>query len=126
MTEQRQDMTEQRQPIAEQRQHRTEQRHLTEQDYGSATSLVAADVRDKLGLRLQHALNSFVDDPRQSAADAESVVEEAADHLAQSVRERREAIAVATDTDAGQEQGTEQLRHALRQYRDLAERLLRL
>ncbi|WP_327356462.1 hypothetical protein [Streptomyces sp. NBC_01304] len=104
----------------------------------SPSPLVPSAERDKLALRLQQALNGFVDDPRRSTADAESVLEETVDHVTRALQERRTAIRTAAqdtpdaagaedaESDSKTSAGTEELRLALRQYRDLSERLLRL
>ncbi len=81
--------------------------------------------RDKLTLRLQQALNAFVDSPRQAVEEADSVFDEVATHFTNSLTEQRRVLRSGwqgQDTEAQ----TEELRVALRQYRELTERLLHM
>jgi hypothetical protein len=94
--------------------------------------LLPHDESDKLSLRLQHAVTEFVDGPRAAVEEADHVLEEAASRLTEAVTERRRTLRrswQATDGDEGKSAtsaDTEQLRLALRDYRELTERLLRL
>lgn len=137
------------------------------------TALFPPDARDKLTLRLQNAVNGFVDEPRAAVENADRVLEETIADLTRTLEERRRTLrtswqslpaqgapgeaAPATidatppaasghrpgDTTARDTTGrgttagetatggtatgdTEQLRLALRDYRETAERLLRL
>ncbi|MDG4862455.1 hypothetical protein P8605_30400 [Streptomyces sp. T-3] len=91
---------------------------------GGTSPLVPAAERDKPALRLQHALNGFVDDPRRSTTDAEDVLEEVVDHVTRGLQERRTAIRAAAhgasdaedadDAKDADSAGTEELRLALR------------
>jgi hypothetical protein len=93
--------------------------------------LLAHDECDKLSTRLHHAVAGFVDEPRSAVEEADHVLEEAATRLADAVKERRRTLRSSWHTgDAGQDKAvdasdTEQLRLVLRDYRELAERLLR-
>ena len=81
--------------------------------------------RDKLTLRLQQTLNTFVDDPRQAVEEADAVFDEVATQFTDSLAERRRVLRAGwqdQDTDAQ----TEELRLTLRQYREITERLLHL
>jgi hypothetical protein len=83
---------------------------------------------DRLGQRLQHAVAEFVDAPRASVEEADRVLEELAARFTDAVAHRRRTLRTswqetgeetrATSTD------TEQLRLALRDYRELADRLM--
>ncbi|MFD6417002.1 hypothetical protein [Streptomyces sp. NPDC060194] len=84
-------------------------------------ALVPSEAHDRLGGRLQHALGNFVDSPNESVTEAEDVLDEALNHLTRAIDERRTALRSAVKGE-----DTEQLRLALRQYRDMAERLLAL
>ncbi|MGW5737697.1 MULTISPECIES: hypothetical protein [Streptomyces] len=87
--------------------------------------LLAPDERDKLGLRLQHALSSFVESPRQAVEEADALFDETVRHLTETLTERRHTLRAGWqghDTEAH----TEELRLALRQYREATERLLRI
>jgi hypothetical protein len=87
--------------------------------------LVPQDDRDKLTLRLQQALGTFVDSPRQAVEEADVVLDEAATRFTDTLAERRRVLRTGwqdPDTDAQ----TEELRLALRQYREITERLLHM
>ncbi|MGW2524745.1 hypothetical protein ACWC09_48910 [Streptomyces sp. NPDC001617] len=87
------------------------------------------DESDKLQLRLRHAVSGFVDGPRDAVAEADQVVEEIAGRFVEAVTRRRRTLRMSwQEGDAkgtkDSHPDTEQLRLALRDYRDLAERLL--
>ncbi|MEW2388450.1 hypothetical protein AB0933_08825 [Streptomyces venezuelae] len=119
------------------------------------TALFPIDARDKLALRLQNAVNGFVDSPRAAVENADRVLEEAIADLTHTLAERRNALrttwqshaaevppgepgapaaapattpaaAPAATPEASPAGDTEQLRLALQDYRETAERLLRL
>ncbi|MER6180181.1 hypothetical protein [Streptomyces sp. NPDC001652] len=80
---------------------------------------------DKLTLRLQQALNTFVDSPRQAVEEADSVFDEVATHFTSTLTEQRRVLRSGwqgQDTEAQ----TEELRLALTQYREITERLLHM
>ncbi|KUJ58489.1 hypothetical protein PV336_00810 [Streptomyces sp. MI02-2A] len=91
--------------------------------------LLSPDASDELGMRLQHAVGGFVDNPREAVEEADHVVEEAAARLAEALASRRRTLKASwQDTGDGPHAtaDTEQLRLALRDYRATAERLLRM
>jgi hypothetical protein len=88
-------------------------------------SLLPPDERAKLTLRLQHALNNFADSPRQALEDAEGAFDEIIAHLVDALAERRRVLH-ASWQDRDPEAQEAEFRLALRQYRDLTERLLRM
>lgn len=97
------------------------------------TPLLPHEESDKLALRLQHAVAGFVDGPRDAVEEADHVLEEAASRFTEAVTQRRRTLRSSwqtTENGAGGKPATsadtEQLRLALRDYRELAERLLRL
>ncbi|MFF4396574.1 hypothetical protein [Streptomyces sp. NPDC001480] len=95
----------------------------------SASSLVPHEETDKLGLRLQQVVSGFVDEPRDAVAEADRVVEEIAARFTEAVTQRRRTLRrswQSADDKPGSTADTEQLRLALRDYRELAERLLHL
>ncbi|MFF7265158.1 hypothetical protein ACFZCL_33430 [Streptomyces sp. NPDC008159] len=96
---------------------------------GSGGHLLPNEETDKLSLRLQHAVGGFVDGPRTSVEEADHVLEEAASRFTDAVNQRRRTLRASWQT-TGEERAsssdTEQLRLALRDYRELTERLLRL
>ncbi|WP_369270748.1 hypothetical protein AB5J55_12525 [Streptomyces sp. R11] len=90
------------------------------------------DESDKFELKLQHAVSGFVDGPRGAVEEADRVLEELAARFTEAVTQRRRTLRGAWQaTDPAESKGgasstdTEQLRLALRDYRELAERLLR-
>ncbi|WP_399939031.1 hypothetical protein ACGH52_12275 [Streptomyces sp. BBFR25] len=85
---------------------------------------------DRLGQRLHHAVAGFVDAPRASVEEADRVLEEIAARFTDAVTHRRSTLRTSW-AEAGPDSGapstdTEQLRLALRDYRELADRLMRL
>ncbi|GAA3991405.1 hypothetical protein [Streptomyces plumbiresistens] len=108
--------------------------HGSEQGQGShGGRLLPRDESDKLSSRLQHAVTGFVDAPKSAVEEADHVLEEAAARFTDAVTQRRRTLRNSWQaTDGGGTEGkpttstdTEQLRLALRDYRELAERLLR-
>ncbi|MFD3503071.1 hypothetical protein [Streptomyces sp. NPDC058678] len=97
------------------------------------SGLLPHDESDKLAQRLQHAVAGFVDEPKTAVEEADHVLEEAAARFTDAVTQRRRTLRNSWQaTDSGTEgmpttsTDTEQLRLALRDYRELAERLLRI
>ncbi|MEU0406308.1 hypothetical protein ABZ307_00580 [Streptomyces griseorubiginosus] len=94
---------------------------------GHDSRLLPHDECDKLSTRLQHAVAGFVDEPRSAVEEADHVLEEVATRFADAVKQRRRTLRNSWQggegkaVDAGD---TEQLRLALRDYRELTERLL--
>ncbi|MDX2697296.1 hypothetical protein PV416_27730 [Streptomyces ipomoeae] len=96
--------------------------------------LLPHDECDKLTSRLRHAVGEFVDGPRSAVEEADEVLEEAAARFADAVKQRRRTLRASwqgpgeptTGEARGASGDTEQLRLALRDYRELTERLLRL
>ncbi|MFV0136260.1 hypothetical protein ACLGIH_24145 [Streptomyces sp. HMX87] len=87
---------------------------------------------EKLEQRLQHAVAGFVDGPQAAVEEADRALEEIASRLADAVTQRRRTLRMSWQTSAAGEDkpttgaDTEQLRLALRDYRELADRMLRL
>jgi hypothetical protein len=87
---------------------------------------------DKLEQRLQHAVSGFVDEPRASVEEADHVLEEIASRFTDAVTRRRRTLRNSWQSMEGGEDrpatttDTEQLRLALRDYRELAEQLLHI
>jgi hypothetical protein len=98
--------------------------------------LLDRDERDRLTARLHHAVSGFVDGPRRAVEEADGVFEEAARHLEDALTQRRRVLREpwqgARHAPGGSAPGsvsgaeTEELRLALRQYKEATERLLRL
>ncbi|MFC9682965.1 hypothetical protein [Streptomyces sp. NPDC056948] len=97
---------------------------------GAGAHLFPHDESDKLGLRLQHAVAGFVDGPRASVEEADHVLEEVAARFTEAVAQRRRTLRHSWQSvESGEGKpvssaDTEQLRLALKDYRELAERLL--
>ncbi|WP_199827277.1 hypothetical protein [Streptomyces xylophagus] len=90
-----------------------------------APELVPPGDRDKLPLRLQQALNTFVDDPRQAVEEADAVFDEVVTQFTDSLAERRRVLRAGWQ-DQDTDPQTEELRLTLRQYREITERLLHM
>ena len=96
--------------------------------------LLPSDEQDKIVRRLQHAINTFADTPLKALEEAESAYDEAITQLVNALAERRtllragwqdQAQAQNPETESSETQSDE-LRLALRQYREITQRLLRL
>ncbi|MFH9015171.1 hypothetical protein ACH4C6_27820 [Streptomyces sp. NPDC017943] len=109
--------------------------HGTGRDAGRAGGAADAhlfphDASDKLGERLRHAVAGFVDGPRASVEEADQVLEEITARFTEVVTERRRTLRRSWQTaESGGDKSvsaadTEQLRLALKDYREIAERLL--
>ncbi|MER6169110.1 hypothetical protein [Streptomyces violaceorubidus] len=99
-------------------------------DASAGASLLPPGESDRLGRRLHHAVVGFVDAPRASVEEADRVLEEIAARFTDAVTHRRRTLRTSW-REAGADSGapstdTEQLRLALRDYRELADRLMRL
>lgn len=103
----------------------------------SDTRLLPQEESDKLAHRLQEALGGFVDGPRRSVEEAAGVLEEATEHITRVLDERRRSMRAGWDGKAGKDgkagtdasadgSDTEDLRLALRNYREVTERLLKI
>lgn len=96
--------------------------------------LLPSGERDKVLQRLRHALNTFADTPRDALQEAESAYDEATAQLVAALAARRELLRAAwaeQDSEspsdpAPSESDSEEFRNALRQYREITQRLLQL
>ncbi|MFH8484260.1 hypothetical protein [Streptomyces longisporoflavus] len=93
--------------------------------HATGAVLLPQDERDKLNLRLQQALSTFVESPRQAVEEADSLYDDAVRHLTETLAERRRSLRTSWQ-DMDTEAHTEELRLALRQYRESMEQLLRV
>lgn len=94
---------------------------------GSSARLLPHDECDKLELRLRNAVSGFVDGPREAVEEADHVVEEIAGRFTEALTRRRGSLRTSWQEGGADEAAhpdTEQLRLALRDYRELAQRLL--
>ena len=81
--------------------------------------------RDEIVVRLRQALNTFADTPREALEEAESAYDEATAQLVSALAERRRVLRAGWQ-DRDPETQSDELRHALRQYREITQRLLQL
>lgn len=81
--------------------------------------------RDRIVRRLGRALNTFPDTPRESLEEAEAAFDEATAQLMDALAEQRRTLRAGWQDQAAETQTTE-LHLALRQYREITQRLLRL
>ena len=94
------------------------------------SQLFPHDESDKLVSQLHHAVAEFVDAPRAAVEEADHVLEEIAARFTEAVTQRRRTLRHSWQSVEGGEGkpvssgDTEQLRLALKDYRELAERLL--
>lgn len=83
----------------------------------------------QLERRLQHAVTGFVDEPRTAVEEADRAVEEISARFTDAVDRRRRTLRgswQSADANRPGSADTEQLRLALREYRELADRLLHM
>ncbi|MFD7293204.1 hypothetical protein ACFV9W_07930 [Streptomyces sp. NPDC059897] len=85
--------------------------------------LVPTGERQELEGRLRHALSGFVDEPRASVEEADHVLEDLTARLTETLASHRRTLRTSWQ---GSTEDTERLRLALRDYRETAERLLKL
>ncbi|MEZ3179728.1 hypothetical protein KYY02_13865 [Streptomyces pimonensis] len=96
----------------------------------SGARLLRLDDTDKFTAQLQHAVAGFVDTPRDAVQEADRALQELTERFTEAVTERCRTLRrswQAGGADEGRTAAatdTEQLRLALRDYRELAERLL--
>ncbi|MEW1831190.1 hypothetical protein [Streptomyces sp. NPDC088196] len=93
--------------------------------------LLPSSERDKVLTRLRHALNTFADTPRDALAEAESAYDEATAQLVAALAARRDLLRAAwaeedPESPSPSEADSEEFRNALRQYREITQRLLQL
>ncbi|MFD9467017.1 hypothetical protein [Streptomyces sp. NPDC060027] len=109
----------------------TEGRADTRAEGGSGHDerLLPLDEHDKFSLRMRHAVGGFVDGPQASVEEADHVLEELAGRFTEAVTRRRRALRTSWQSGGegkAADSDTERLRLALRDYREMTERLLKL
>ncbi|MFD3976731.1 hypothetical protein [Streptomyces cyaneofuscatus] len=92
---------------------------------GKDRPLFAPEQREKFDARIHQAVAGFVENPRQAVQEADAAFDEVVAELTQALAERSRLLRTDRDGERS-EAGTEDLRIALQQYRDLTERLVRL
>ncbi len=80
--------------------------------------LLPSDEQDKIVQRLRHALNTFADTPLEALEEAESAYDEATAQLVNALAERRRLLRAGWQ-DQNSDAQSDELRHALRQYREI-------
>ncbi|MFD5522289.1 hypothetical protein [Streptomyces sp. NPDC127066] len=97
---------------------------------GRDERMLPLDEHDKFSLRMRHAVGGFIDGPQASVEEADHVLEELAGRFTEAVTRRRRALRTSWQSGgegkATADPDTERLRLALRDYREMTERLLRL
>ncbi|MET7680605.1 hypothetical protein [Streptomyces sp. NPDC005423] len=86
--------------------------------------LMPPDEREKIAHQLGQAMNHFADTPREALEEAEAAYDEATAQLAQALAEHRRELRASWEDQDPETQSVD-LRLALRQYRELTQRLLR-
>ncbi|MFJ8195820.1 hypothetical protein [Streptomyces sp. NPDC096152] len=97
---------------------------------GTVSPLLPGDECDKIGARLRETVTGFVDRPQHAVQEADRLVEELAARFTEALDERRSTLRAAWrsggEGTSGTTPDTERLRLALRDYRELADRLMHL
>jgi hypothetical protein len=92
--------------------------------------LLPHEETDRWEQRIRQVTAGFVDEPRVAVEQADRALEEIAARFGEAVTRRRRTLRMSWEGDEGRgpgaENDTEQLRLALRDYRELAGRLLHL
>ncbi|MEU5074278.1 hypothetical protein AB0G76_22350 [Streptomyces asoensis] len=88
-------------------------------------ALLPSDGRAEIARRLGHAVNTFADSPREALEEAEGAFDAATAQLADALAERRRVLHAGW-ADLDPETRSAELRFALREYREITGRLLRV
>jgi hypothetical protein len=91
---------------------------------GPSFPVLPTSEHDKLTQRLRYAVSGFVDAPRGSVEEADALLEEISARLVDLLAERRHTLRAAWHEGAAGTAETEELRLAMRGYRNVLERLL--
>lgn len=91
-------------------------------DAPTDSTLIAEDQLTGLRARWDHVQASFVDDPRECVQKADGLVTDVVDQLTNSFAQARSGL--EAQWARGEDASTEDLRVALRRYRDFFDRLL--
>jgi hypothetical protein len=87
-------------------------------------SVLDPTASERLRGRWQEVQAGFVDEPRQSVTEADQLVGEVLDEVSRVFRDQRSEL--EAEWSGNTEPGTEELRQALRRYREFFDRLLSL
>ncbi len=89
--------------------------------------MVGAAERDEIVGRLGRAINHFAETPREALEEAEGAYDDAVAQLVNALAERRTLLRAAwQEQEEGVGTQADELRLALRQYREITQRLLHL
>ena len=91
---------------------------------GPSFPVLPTSEHDQLNQRLRYAVSGFVDAPRGSVEEADALLEEISARLVDLLAERRHTLRAAWHEGATGTAETEELRLAMRGYRNVLERLL--
>ncbi|MFG2577740.1 hypothetical protein [Streptomyces malaysiensis] len=91
---------------------------------GPSFPVLPTDVHDKLVQRLRYSVSGFVDSPRGAVEEADTLLTEAVTRLTDLLAERRATLRAAWHENDGVVTETEELRLAMRGYRNVLERLI--
>ncbi|MGW1745127.1 hypothetical protein ACWCRD_05820 [Streptomyces sp. NPDC002092] len=86
--------------------------------------LLPSEERDRIVRRLGHAVNTFADAPGKALEEAENAFDEATEALVNALAARRRTLRAGWQ-DRDPETQSDELRLALREYREITGRLLR-
>jgi hypothetical protein len=87
-------------------------------------SVLEPSASERLRGRWQEVQAAFVDEPRQAVTEADQLVGEVLDEVSRVFRDQRSEL--EAEWSGNTEPGTEELRQALRRYREFFDRLLSL
>ncbi|MBP2059698.1 hypothetical protein [Streptomyces iranensis] len=91
---------------------------------GPSFPVLPTSEHDKLTQRLRYAVSGFVDSPRGAVEEADALLMEVAARLTDLLAERRATLRAAWHEDDAVISETEELRLAMRGYRNVLERLI--
>lgn len=91
---------------------------------GPSFPVLPTSEHDKLTQRLRYAVSGFVDSPRGAVEEADALLVEVANRLTDLLAERRATLRAAWHEDEAVSSETEELRLAMRGYRNVLERLI--
>ncbi|MBP8538479.1 hypothetical protein [Streptomyces sp. MK37H] len=91
---------------------------------GPSFPVLPTSEHDKLTQRLRYAVSGFVDSPRGAVEEADALLVEVAARLTDLLAERRATLRAAWHEDDAVSSETEELRLAMRGYRNVLERLI--
>ncbi|MFE1930080.1 hypothetical protein ACFW95_06840 [Streptomyces sp. NPDC059474] len=91
---------------------------------GPSFPVLPTSEHDVLAQRLRYAVGGFVDSPRGAVEEADALLAEVATRLADLLAERRGTLRAAWHEDDAVISETEELRLAMRGYRNVLERLI--